>query len=149
MRAVIQRVTHAQCLCDGEITGKIEQGFMILLGIKDGDGQEEAKLIARKIAGMRIFCDSEDKMNLSLSAVGGRILLISQFTLYADCHRGNRPSFTQAARPETAAPLYEYMAELLKNEYGLEVEMGVFGADMQISLTNDGPVTIILDTDDL
>lgn len=149
MRAVIQRVEHASCECEGIITGKIENGFMILLGVREDDEKPQAELIAKKIANMRIFRNENDKMNLSLTDVGGRILLISQFTLFADCKKGNRPYFVAAARPEKAQPLYEYVVSLLRDKYSLEVETGVFGGDMKIEMCNSGPVTIILDTDQL
>lgn len=149
MRAVIQRVEYASCECEGEVTGKIENGFMVLLGVHENDDKPQAELIAKKIANMRIFRDENDKMNLSLTDVGGKILLISQFTLYADCKKGNRPYFVAAARPEKAEPLYEYVASLLREKYSLEVQQGVFGGDMKISLCNSGPVTIILDTEQL
>lgn len=149
MRAVIQRVDYANCECDGVITGKIENGFMVLLGVHETDGRPQAELIAKKIANMRIFRDENDKMNLSLTDTGGKILCISQFTLFADCKKGNRPYFVAAARPEKAKPLYEYTVSLLREKYGIEVETGVFGGDMKISLCNNGPVTIILDTNEL
>ncbi len=149
MRAVIQRVDYASCECEGVITGKIENGFMVLLGVREDDEKPQAELIAKKIANMRVFRDENDKMNLSLSDTGGKILCISQFTLFADCKKGNRPYFVAAARPEKAEPLYEYTVSLLREKYGVEVETGVFGGDMKISLCNSGPVTIILDTDEL
>ncbi len=149
MRAVIQRVDYASCECDGIITGKIENGFMVLLGVREDDEKAQAELIAKKIANMRIFRDENDKMNLSLADTNGKILCISQFTLFADCKKGNRPYFVAAARPEKAEPLYEYTVSLLREKYGLDVETGVFGGDMKINLCNSGPVTIILDTDEL
>lgn len=149
MRAVIQRVDYASCECEGVITGKIENGFMVLLGVREDDEKSQAELIAKKIANMRIFRDENDKMNLSLADTNGKILCISQFTLFADCKKGNRPYFVAAARPEKAEPLYEYTVSLLREKYGLQVETGVFGGDMKISLCNSGPVTIILDTDEL
>ncbi len=149
MRAVVQRVDYASCECEGVITGKIENGFMVLLGVREDDEKPQAELIAKKIANMRIFRDENDKMNLSLADTNGKILCISQFTLFADCKKGNRPYFVAAARPEKAEPLYEYTVSLLREKYGLQVETGVFGGDMKISLCNNGPVTIILDTDEL
>ncbi len=149
MRAVIQRVEHASCECEGVITGKIENGFMVLLGVHENDEKPQAELIAKKIANMRVFRDENDKMNLSLADTGGSILCISQFTLFADCKKGNRPYFVAAARPEKAEPLYEYTVSLLREKYGLRVETGVFGGDMKINLCNSGPVTILLDTDEL
>ncbi len=122
---------------------------MLLVGVTDGDTQKEAELLAKKVAQMRVFEDAEGKMNLALKDVDGAILSISQFTLYADCKKGNRPSFIKAARPETAAPLYDYFNELLRTEYGLQVETGRFGADMKVDFINDGPVTILLDTAEL
>lgn len=149
MRAVVQRVDYASCECEGVITGKIENGFMVLLGVREDDEKPQAELIAKKIANMRVFRDENDKMNLSLADTNGKILCISQFTLFADCKKGNRPYFVAAARPEKAEPLYEYTVSLLREKYGLQVETGVFGGDMKISLCNNGPVTIILDTDEL
>ncbi len=149
MRAVIQRVDYANCECEGAVTGEIENGFMVLLGVHENDDKPQAELIAKKIANMRIFRDDNDKMNLSLADTGGKILCISQFTLFADCKKGNRPYFVAAARPEKAEPLYDYTVSLLREKYGIEVETGVFGGDMKISLCNNGPVTIILDTDEL
>lgn len=149
MRAVIQRVDNASCECGGIITGEIENGFMVLLGVHEDDEKSQAELIAKKIANMRVFRDENDKMNLSLADTNGKILCISQFTLFADCKKGNRPYFVAAARPEKAEPLYEYTVSLLREKYGLQVETGVFGGDMKITLCNNGPVTIILDTDEL
>jgi D-tyrosyl-tRNA(Tyr) deacylase len=122
---------------------------MLLVGITDGDTYADADLLAKKVALMRVFEDKDGKMNLSLREVGGSILSISQFTLYADCKKGNRPSFIKAARPETAAPLYDYFNEVLQTQYGLPVETGRFGADMKVDFVNDGPVTILLDTAEL
>lgn len=151
MRAVVQRVKYASVSVGGELVGKIEKGFMVLLGVCEGDTEKHAAAISKKIAGLRIFDDPDDKMNLSLSDVGGDILLISQFTLHADCKKGYRPSFIKAARPETANPLYELTASMLREALGGDdrVKTGVFGGDMQVELLNDGPVTIILDTDEL
>lgn len=148
MRAVIQRVKYSSLKVNGEVISQINQGFMVLLGVKVGDGEDEAIKIARKISGMRIFEDENEKMNLSLKDVGGEILLVSQFTLYADCKHGNRPGFTDAERPEKANSLYLKVKQYLEND-GQVVKTGVFGADMKIELLNDGPVTIILDSDEL
>ena len=146
MRAVIQRVTEASCKVDGEVTGSIGLGLMVLLGIEDADTLEDLEWLASKIHGIRIFGDENDLMNKALSDVGGGILLISQFTLYAATKKGNRPGFTKAARPDKAIPLYEAMIERLSALLGKKVETGIFGADMKVSLLNDGPITIIIDT---
>ena len=122
---------------------------MVLVGVTEGDTKKEADLLAKKIAQMRVFEDAEGKMNLGLKDVSGAILSISQFTLYADCKKGNRPSFIRAARPETASPLYDYFNSLLRSQYGLHVETGRFGADMKVDFINDGPVTILLDSNEL
>ncbi len=149
MRAVLQRVTNASVTVEDEIIGEIGQGFLILLGVTHEDTQEEAELLARKISGLRVFTDEQDKMNLSLLDIGGEALVVSQFTLYADCKKGRRPSFINAAKPEEADRLYQKFVELLA-QYGIhKVETGRFGADMKVSLLNDGPVTIVLDTDQL
>ncbi len=150
MRAVIQRVSRASVTIDGEVKGRIGPGFLVLFGAGEGDTEEDVRILAKKTAGMRIFCDENDKMNLSLADIGGSVLVISQFTLYADCRRGNRPSFTNAAQPDTANGLYEYYVKLLREEYGIaDVQTGRFGADMKVELLNDGPVTIILDSEEL
>ena len=146
MRAILQRVTEASCTVEGEVTGKIEQGLLVLLGIEDADDQEDLDWLAHKIAGIRIFSDDAGLMNKSLADVQGNILLISQFTLFAATKKGNRPGFTRAARPEKAIPLYEAMIEKLSGLIGRKVGTGIFGADMKIALLNDGPVTIIIDT---
>lgn len=146
MKAVIQRVTEASCTVEDKITGAIENGFLVLLGIEDADGQEDLDWLAQKIVNMRIFSDEQGLMNKSLADIEGNILLISQFTLYAATKKGNRPGFTKAARPEKAVPLYEAMIEKLDTLLSRKVETGIFGADMKISLVNDGPVTIIIDT---
>jgi len=146
MRAVIQRVTEASCKVDGKITGEIQIGFVVLLGIEDADEQEDLDWLAAKICNMRIFGDENDLMNKSLSDVDGNILMISQFTLYAATKKGNRPGFTRAARPEKAVPLYEAMISKLDVLLNKPVQTGIFGADMKISLVNDGPVTIVIDT---
>ena len=144
MRAVLQRVTRASVTVDGEVLGKIGKGFMILLGVENSDTEEITDKMADKICKLRIFEDENGKMNLSLKDVQGSLLLISQFTLYADCTSGNRPSFTNAAKPEFANELYEYIIEECKKQIS-NVQTGIFGADMQVSLVNDGPVTIILE----
>ena len=146
MRIVLQRVKSASVSIDEVVVGKIGQGFLLLVGVGPEDGSDDASYLARKIAGMRIFSDENGKMNLSIDQIGGKILSVSQFTLFADTKKGNRPSFTGAASPEHAIKLYEEFNELLRTEYALTVETGEFGADMQVSLVNDGPVTIILDT---
>lgn len=149
MKAVLQRVKSAKVKVDGKITGQIEQGFMILLGVEEGDTQKQADALALKISGLRIFTDENDKMNLSLADVGGNVLVVSNFTLCADCSHGRRPSFINAARPETAEPLYEYFCnQLLRNGVN-KAEKGVFGVDMLVSIENDGPVTLIIDSKDL
>lgn len=146
MIAVIQRVSHASVEIDQQIKGKIETGFLILLGITHTDTDEDADWLSKKIIGMRIFSDADGKMNLDLATVGGNILLISQFTLHANTKKGNRPSFIEAARPEVAIPLYQKMIVLLSTLLGKPIETGEFGADMKVSLLNDGPVTIIIDS---
>ncbi|MBO9672663.1 MAG: D-tyrosyl-tRNA(Tyr) deacylase [Sphingobacteriaceae bacterium] len=146
MRAVLQRVTQASCTVDGEITGAIEGGFLVLLGIEDADEVEDLEWLAQKIIGMRVFNDENGMMNKALADVDGDILLISQFTLFASTKKGNRPGFTRAARPDVAIPLYERMIEKLSALSGKKVKTGIFGADMKIALLNDGPVTILIDT---
>ena len=148
MRTVIQRVSHAEVVIDGKTHGAIQKGFMILVGIEDNDTEEIVKKVADKISKLRIFTDDEDKMNLDLRQVDGAILSISQFTLYADCHKGNRPSFSKAGKPDHANKLYMYFNEYMR-QLGFTVEEGIFGADMKVPLLNDGPVTILLDSDDL
>lgn len=149
MRVVLQRCSRAEVRIDGETVGKIGKGFLLLVGITDGDTTAQADILAKKVAQMRVFEDAEGKMNLALNDVDGAILSISQFTLYADCKKGNRPSFIRAARPETASPLYDYFNDRLRTEYGLHVETGRFGADMKVDFINDGPVTILLDSNEL
>ena len=146
MRAVIQRVSHASCSIEGVISGEIGAGFMVLLGIEDSDTDEDMTWLAQKIANMRVFSDESGLMNKALAEVQGNILLVSQFTLFAATKKGNRPGFTRSARPEYAIPLYEKMIVELTNLTGTKIQTGVFGADMQISLVNDGPVTICIDT---
>lgn len=145
MRLVVQRVKNAKVDVNNETVGKIEKGFMVLCGITHDDTEKEADILARKLCNLRVFEDENEKMNLSLKDVGGELLIISQFTLYADSmSSGNRPSFIAAARPEKAKPLYEYFLKKCESE-GIHVEKGIFGADMQVQLINDGPVTIILE----
>ena len=147
MRVVLQRVTYGAVRVEGEIVGAVDQGFVILVGVGHADGDEQAQWLARKIAGLRVFEDDDGKFNRSLLDVGGGCLVVSQFTLYADARKGRRPSFTDAAPPDIAEPLIERFAGMLR-QAGIErVEMGVFGAIMQVEIHNDGPVTIILDTD--
>ena len=146
MRIVLQRVKSASVALEGSVVGEINQGFLLLVGVEPDDTRDDASYLARKIAGMRIFSDENGKMNLAIDQVGGKILSVSQFTLFADTKKGNRPSFTGAASSEAANKLYEEFNEILRTEYGLIVETGEFGADMQVSLVNDGPVTILLDT---
>ena len=145
MRAVVQRVSRSSVSVDGEVVGAVNRGVMVLLGVTHGDGEEQARWLASKIAGLRIFEDSDGKMNRSLLDVGGGALVISQFTLYGDCRKGRRPSFSTAARPEIAEPLVEQFAEYLRQEGVQPVESGVFGAYMQVEIHNDGPVTLILE----
>lgn len=148
MRAIIQRVAHASVTIDGAVHGKIGPGLLILLGVSEDDAEEDARYLADKCAGLRIFTDENDKMNLSAADIGGGLLVISQFTLYGDCRRGKRPSFVRAARPEKAVLLYEAFLARCRAS-GLPVETGEFGADMKVELLNDGPVTIVMDTDEM
>ncbi|MCS7058975.1 MAG: D-aminoacyl-tRNA deacylase [Meiothermus sp.] len=145
MRAVVQRVKEARVVVEGQPVGQIGQGLLVLLGVGRGDSQEDAAYLARKIAGLRVFPDLEGKMNRALLEVGGEVLVVSQFTLYGDTRRGNRPSFTQAASPEEGRRLYERFCDLLAAQ-GLHVETGVFQAHMEVHLVNNGPVTLILDS---
>ena len=144
MKAVVQRVKKTSLRVDGQLISEIPFGLTVFLGVKVGDTEKEAAYIAKKVAGMRIFEDENGKMNLSLKDVGGEVLMVSQFTLYGDATKGNRPSFTLAERPEQAEALYEYAVKELAT-YGITVKKGVFGADMQIEQNNDGPVTILLE----
>ncbi len=146
MIAIIQRVSEASVKIEEKIKGEIQTGFLVLLGITHTDTQEDVEWLSKKIAGMRIFSDEEGRMNLNLDSVNDNILLISQFTLHASTKKGNRPSFLEAARPEIAIPLYEKMILQLEKELGKPIQTGEFGADMKVSLINDGPVTIILDS---
>ncbi|MEZ0609128.1 D-aminoacyl-tRNA deacylase [Fibrella sp. WM1] len=146
MIAVLQRVSEAAVRIDGQVAGQIGRGFLVLLGITHTDTTDDITWLSKKIAGMRVFNDPDGKMNLDLAAVQGSILLISQFTLHASTKKGNRPSFIEAARPEVAIPLYEQLIAQLSADMGHPIQTGRFGADMQVSLLNDGPVTIIIDT---
>ena len=146
MRAVIQRVSSASVISNGTLTGQIEKGLLILVGIETEDNQQDAEWLADKIWQLRIFQDLDDKMNLALKEVNGGLLVISQFTLHASTKKGNRPSYIQAARPEQAIPLYEYFKKYLSNQSGCDIQSGIFGADMKVNLVNDGPVTIIIDS---
>lgn len=148
MRAVIQRVKNASVTVEGKTVGAIGKGLLVFLGVGHGDNEATAKKIADKISGMRIFEDSNGKINLSSADVSAQLLLISQFTLYADCKRGNRPGFTEAAPPDEAKRLYEYTASLFREKFE-KTETGIFGADMKVELLNDGPFTIILDSKEL
>jgi D-tyrosyl-tRNA(Tyr) deacylase len=143
MKAVVQRVKHTSLKVDGQLISEIPSGLVVFLGVGKGDGEKQADHIAKKIAALRVFEDEAGKMNLSVLAAGGEVLLVSQFTLYGDCSHGNRPSFTEAEDPVLAKPLYEYTAEKIRS-YGITVKTGVFGADMKIEQYNDGPVTILL-----
>ena len=148
MKFVIQRVKNASVTVDNDIIGQIDQGFLVLIGITSSDTKEIADAMVKKLINLRIFKDNQDKMNLSIKDIGGSLLLISQFTLYADCSHGNRPGFTNAAKPDYANDLYEYIIQECK-KYNVLVETGEFGADMKVNLLNDGPVTIILDSDEI
>ena len=148
MRFVIQRVTEASVTIDGEISGKIGKGYLVLIGVADTDTKEIADKMIRKMIGLRIFEDEQGKTNLSLADVDGGLLLVSQFTLYANCKRGNRPSFIEAGKPDMANEMYEYISEKCRESVD-EVQTGEFGADMKVQLLNDGPFTILLDSDQL
>jgi len=143
MRCVIQRTTGSSVKIDGEVVGAIDKGLMVLIGVEEGDTEQDAAYVTKKLLGMRIFEDDAGKMNLSVQDVGGSILLVSQFTLCGDARKGNRPSFIAAAQPEEGNRLYEYTAQLLRQQ-GMQVQTGRFGADMKVSILNDGPVTILL-----
>ena len=145
MRVVIQRVKNASVEIDGNVNGKINTGFLVLLGIASTDTKQDVDYLVKKVVNLRVFSDENDKMNLSLKDVNGELLVISQFTLYGNCREGNRPSFIEAAKPDVAIPLYEYFVEECKKQITV-VETGVFGADMKVSLLNDGPVTIIIES---
>ena len=145
MKAVIQRVSEASVKVDGNVVGEINTGFMLLIGIDENDEKTDAEWLVQKILNLRIFGDENDKLNLSIKDINGEILCISQFTLIADYKKGNRPSFIKAAKPDKAIPLFEYFKEELSKS-DLRIESGIFGADMKVSLTNDGPVTIVIDS---
>lgn len=144
MRLVVQRVKNAKVEVDGSTVGSIEKGFLVLLGVTHTDTKEQADYLVKKLCNLRVFEDENEKMNLSLKDVGGELLIVSQFTLYADCSGGNRPSFVNAAKPDIAEPLYEYFCTECERN-GIHVEKGIFGADMKVSLLNDGPVTIVME----
>ena len=144
MKVVVQRVKNAEVKVDGKIVGKIGKGFLVLLGITHSDTKENADFLVKKVCNLRVFEDENEKMNLSLKDVDGELLIVSQFTLYANCNDGNRPSFVDAAKPDIANDLYEYFCSKC-NEKGFNVQKGIFGADMKVSLLNDGPVTIIIE----
>lgn len=146
MRMVIQRVSDASVKIDNEIVGQIDDGMMVLLGVEEADEREDADWLIQKILGLRIFNDEEGKMNRSIAETNGRFLIVSQFTLYASTKKGNRPSYIRAARPEHAIPMYDYFVEQLGKLSNTKIETGKFGADMKVSLTNDGPVTILMDS---
>ena len=146
MRFVIQRVTNASVTVEGNITGEIAKGFLVLIGVSEDDTKEIADKMIKKLIGMRIFEDENGKTNLALADVGGSLLLVSQFTLYADCKKGNRPSFIKAGNPQMAEEMYEYIIEQCKKEVE-NVQVGMFGADMKVQLLNDGPFTILLDSE--
>ena len=148
MRAVLTRVTSASVTIDGQVTGKIGKGFLILLGVGPNDTEKECRYLAEKALGLRIFTDENDKMNLGLADIGGQVLVVSQFTLYGNCRKGRRPSFTDAAGPELGEQLYEKFLQICQ-ELGYPPQHGRFGADMKVESINDGPVTLILDTDQL
>lgn len=145
MRAVVQRVTESRVTVDGKITGEIGKGLMVLIGVEDGDGEKDAEYIAGKVTGLRVFEDENDKLNLSVKDIGGGVLAVSQFTLLGDVRKGKRPSFTKAAAPEEANALYRKVIELIQAE-DIHVEEGIFRADMMVEIHNDGPVTILLDS---
>lgn len=146
MRIVVQRVKYASVTIDGKVNGEINNGFLVLLGIKSTDSKQDVDYLVKKVINLRIFTDENNKMNLSLKDTNGKLLIISQFTLYGDCKDGNRPSFIEAAKPDVAIPLYEYFVSECKKQIPI-VETGVFGADMKVELLNDGPVTIIIDSE--
>ncbi len=149
MRVVLQRVNGCKVEIDNKIHSEIGEGFLLLLGVKNGDTKEDAVKLAKKISGLRIFTDENDKMNLSLADINGSVLVVSNFTLYADCSHGRRPSFINAARPEVSEPLYEFFCDEMRNNGVQDVKTGEFGADMKVSLLNDGPVTLVIDSEDL
>ena len=146
MKALLQRVSHASVTVEGQVVGQIEKGFVVLLGVTHSDGKPQAEWLANKIGGIRLFEDEDGKMNRALDDVGGSLLVISQFTLYGDARKGRRPSFIDAARPEQAEPLVDYFVSQLRRQ-GFEVATGMFGAEMQVAIHNDGPVTLMLERD--
>lgn len=148
MKFVIQRVAHADVKVDGNLIGSIDNGLLVLAGISENDTAETAEKMVKKLCGLRIFEDSEGKTNLSINDVGGSLLIISQFTLYADCKKGNRPSFIKAGRPEMSEPLYEFILKEAE-KYVNNIQHGIFGADMKVELLNDGPFTIVLDSEEI
>ena len=148
MKVLIQRVKHAKVTIDGTVNGQIKGGFLLFVGMTHEDDEKTVEKLANKVKDLRLFEDEQGKMNLSISEVNGEILSISQFTLYADCRKGRRPSFTNAAKPDEASRLYDYFNDVLRN-LGLHVETGIFGADMKVELYNDGPVTVMLDSKEL
>jgi D-tyrosyl-tRNA(Tyr) deacylase len=145
MRVVLQRVGRARVVVDGEVVGGIDRGLLVLLGVSVGDTAEDARRLADKVVGLRIFADAEGKMNLGVADVGGAVLVVSQFTLYGDCRKGRRPSFVEAAPPDLAVPLYEAFVNAVR-AHGIPTATGRFGAMMQVELVNDGPVTLIVDS---
>lgn len=149
MKAILQRVAFAEVKVDEKTVGKIDNGFLILLGVAEGDTEKEADALSAKVATLRVLTDENDKMNLSLADIDGEVLVISNFTLYADCSHGRRPNFMKAAKSDIAEPLYEYFCKKMSDNGVRKVEKGIFGADMKVSLLNDGPVTIDIDTRDL
>ena len=148
MRFIIQRVAKASVTVDGNVTGQIEKGFLVLIGVSEDDTKEIADKMIKKLVGMRIFEDENGKINLALADVGGSLLLVSQFTLYADCKKGNRPSFIKAGNPQMAEEMYNYIIEQCKKEVE-NVQVGIFGADMKVQLLNDGPFTVLLDSQEI
>ncbi|MEE3333919.1 MAG: D-aminoacyl-tRNA deacylase [Ruminococcus sp.] len=149
MRVVLQRVSEGSVVIDNNTVAEIKNGFLLLLGVKNGDTEKDAIKLANKISGLRIFTDENDKMNLSLADVGGSVIVVSNFTLYADCSHGRRPSFINAAKPDLSNPLYEFFCEKLRENGVSDVQTGEFGADMQVKLVNDGPVTLVIDSEEL
>ena len=149
MKVVIQRVKNANVKVDGKVVGEIEKGFLVLVGIKVGDTKEQADYLVKKVCNLRVFTDENDKMNLSLKDVNGKLLIVSQFTLYGDCSDGNRPSFIEACEPKKANEMYEYFKKTCSKELEKDIQSGIFGADMKVELLNDGPVTIVLDSEEI
>lgn len=148
MRVVIQRVNHASVTVDGKITGKIQKGYLILLGVSHTDTEKDCDRLVDKIKGLRIFSDENDKINLSIGDVNGSVLVVSQFTLYASCKKGNRPSFVDAGEPDLAEKLYQYFVKAVSEKIDPNVQTGIFGADMKVNLENDGPFTVMIDCND-